>query len=99
MIVRGYFNMQAYRVKQQRVKQYKQRNFYEIYNDDTRLILLKSYQTIVGYRNGDECFITKNKYSSTTSKQQTQYVNENNFTRYDISEQDLIDTIYFNNLA
>ena len=91
--------MQAYRVKQQKVKQYKQRNFYEIYNDDTRLILLKSYQTIIGYRNGDECFITKNKYSSTTSKQQTRYVKENNFTRYDISEQDLIDTIYFNNLA
>ena len=91
--------MQAYRVKQQRVKQYKQRNFYEIYNDNTRLILLKSYQTIIGYRNGTECYITKQKYSTTTSKQQTQYVNENNLTRYDISEQDLIDTIYLNNLA
>ena len=67
-----------------RFDQVKNRNFYEsegirLYGLDTMLILLKSYNTIVAcidYRKGILFHFGKG-YSRTTSKQLTQYINEN----------------------
>lgn len=67
-----------------RFEQVKSRNFYEsegirIYGLDTILVLLKSYNTIVAcidYRKGILFHFGKG-YSRTTSKQLTQYINEN----------------------
>lgn len=70
------------------MKQYKQRQFY-IRDIGYKLKALYSYSTLVGYQFGDEVLFTTKKYSTTTSKQCTQYTNENGLTRYNIPEDTL----------
>lgn len=62
---------------------YKQRNFY---TDDQAFGVKKlySYSTLVGFQVNNDVFFTKQKYSSTTSKQCTMYANENNLKRHNI---------------
>ena len=67
------------------LKQYKQRNFYTVDLGKGRKALI-SYQTLVGIERGDIAFLTPYKYSPTTSKQQTMYVNENNLMRVTMDE-------------
>jgi hypothetical protein len=73
------------------MQRYKQRNFY-IHDIGNKLKALYSYSTLVGYQFGKEVLFTTKKYSTTTSKQCTQYTNENGLTRYNIS-QDTLTTI------
>ena len=72
-------------------QRYKQRNFYTRQLTQS-LTELYSYDTLVGYRYNNYVLFTTKKYSPTTSKQCTQYTNENYLTRYNIS-QNWIDTL------
>ena len=74
------------------MQQYKHRNFYT-HEIVSNLELLYSYDTLVGVRYFDKVFFTTKKYSSTTSKQQTMYTNENKLKRYNV-EQQVIDKIH-----
>ena len=70
------------------MKQYKHRNFYT-HDLTSDLQVLFSYNTCVGFRYYDCVFYTPNKYSVTTSKQQTQFANENKLKRYTLPNNDM----------
>lgn len=72
--------------------QYKSRNMYisePIYTQDNYYIIIMSYNTIIGFTSEvDRRFITwgYSKYSCTTSKQITQFCNENHYTMKKVSK-------------
>lgn len=66
-------------------QRYKQRNFYTKQLTQS-LTELYSYDTLVGYRYNNHVIFTTEKYSTTTSKQCTQYTNEQHLTRHNVSQ-------------